>query len=676
MKQLTRRDFIKDSAIAATSLATGLGARPSYALTKKSAASNGKKVIVIGFDGMDPGLCERLMAQGKLPNLERLRQAGGYSRLATSTPPQSPVAWANFINGAGPGSHGIFDFIHRDPENQTAPFFSAAETIEGDGYIEMGDHKIPLEFWPFNHTSAKTVLKRQGTPFWDYLDKVGIESTFYDLPSNYPPSPSKYGHHRCLAGMGTPDLMGSYGTYQYFTEDGPDQAEEADGEIWSRIVLNNETSESLSLEGPVNTNLIKPEPVSIDFLIHRDIDANAVVIEIQGKTLLLKQGEWSNWVDLDFTLSAPAILPDTELKGICRFYVQEIAPTLKLYVSPLNADPSDPSISLTEPPEFSRTLSDSLGAFPTTGFQEDHKALSNGAFTDEEFIVQAESVLDERLQLLDYALTDFDDGLLFFYFSSTDLQAHMLWWDSDAEHPTRSADEAKTCFAHLHNLYVRMDQIVGDLITQYGDDAHLIVMSDHGFANFRRTFNLNSWLCQQNYIYPATCSSILEDADWSKTRAYGLGINSLYLNLKGREKFGVVSPDSEREELLNTLIVDLEAIRDVDGKQVILKVYRSDELFFGPALKYAPDLIIGYSGDYRASNETCLGTLSEEVLADNDSAWAADHCMDPTEVPGVLFSNRPISSRTPSLIDIAPSILTEFGVEVPATMTGRSIFDT
>jgi predicted AlkP superfamily phosphohydrolase/phosphomutase len=201
-------------------------------------------------------------------------------------------------------------------------------------------------------------------------------------------------------------------------------------------------------------------------------------------------------------------------------------------------------------------------------------------------------------------------------------------------------------------------------------------MSDHGFANFRRTFNLNSWLCQQNYIYPATCSSILEDADWSKTRAYGLGINSLYLNLKGREKFGVVSPDSEREELLNTLIVDLEAIRDVDGKQVILKVYRSDELFSGPALKYAPDLIIGYSGDYRASNETCLGTLSEEVLADNYSAWAADHCMDPTEVPGVLFSNRPISSRTPSLIDIAPSILTGFGVEVPATMTGRSIFDT
>ena len=146
-------------------------------------------MIVIGIDGMDPRLSERMMKEGLLPNLEKLRAGGGFSPLGTSTPPQSPVAWANFINGAGPGDHGIFDFIHRHPEEQCAPFYSAAETIPGDGAWEVGDHRLPLDFWPFNHKPPTTVLRRQGVPFWDYLDAAGVPSTFYDLPSQLPGQP-------------------------------------------------------------------------------------------------------------------------------------------------------------------------------------------------------------------------------------------------------------------------------------------------------------------------------------------------------------------------------------------------------------------------------------------------------------------------------------------------------
>ena len=103
-------------------------------------------------------------------------------------------------------------------------FYSAAETVPGEGAWEVGDHRLPLDFWPFNHKPPATVLRRQGTPFWDYLDAAGIPSTFYDLPSNYPASPSHHGHHRCICGMGTPDMLGTYGTYQYFAEDGPGRA--------------------------------------------------------------------------------------------------------------------------------------------------------------------------------------------------------------------------------------------------------------------------------------------------------------------------------------------------------------------------------------------------------------------------------------------------------------------
>src|SRR5262249_11458435 len=154
-----------------------------------------------------------LMKAGRLPNLEKLRARGGVRDLGTSTPPQSPVTWATFINGAGPGSHGVFDFMHRHPPEQCDhPFYAASETPAGEGYWDVGAHRLPLDFWPFNHKPPAPVLRRQGVPFWDYLDAAGIPSTFYDLPSNYPPSPSHYGHHRCISGMGTPDLLGSYGT--------------------------------------------------------------------------------------------------------------------------------------------------------------------------------------------------------------------------------------------------------------------------------------------------------------------------------------------------------------------------------------------------------------------------------------------------------------------------------
>ena len=238
-RRYSRREFLKGStAAAAMALAGGVRARRVFAGGKSSAGAR-KKVIIIGIDGMDPRLSEDMMESGQLPNFARLRQGGGYSRLGTSIPPQSPVAWANFINGAGPGSHGIFDFIHRNPERQVAPFFSAAETVGGSGYWEMGRHKIQLDFWPFGHKAQTTFLRRQGVPFWDYLDEAGVGSTFYNLPSNYPPSESKYGHHRCLSGMGTPDMLGTSGTYQHYAEDGPIRTRNEGGGMRSMLFFEN-----------------------------------------------------------------------------------------------------------------------------------------------------------------------------------------------------------------------------------------------------------------------------------------------------------------------------------------------------------------------------------------------------------------------------------------------------
>jgi len=315
-RKLDRREFLKKSTVAAAAFAAGFGVRPAYAARKKTSATR-KKVIVIGIDGMDPRLSEGMMKAGRLPNFAKLAEKGGYHTLGTSIPPQTPVAWSNFINGSGPASHGIFDFIHRNPEKQCAPFFAMAETVAGVGYWEVGDHKIQLDFWPFNHKPPATLLRRQGVPFWDYLDQAGIYSTFYDLPCNYPPSPSKYGYHRCLSGMGTTDLLGGYGTYQHFAEDGPFRTKDEGGGKRSMLFFEDETA-GARLVGPLNTLLIKPQPATVDFVVHRDKQAQAAVIEIQEQRIVLKQGQWSDWIKLDFELTMPTSTSAEYVVFICR----------------------------------------------------------------------------------------------------------------------------------------------------------------------------------------------------------------------------------------------------------------------------------------------------------------------------------------------------------------------
>ncbi|RME39481.1 MAG: sulfatase arylsulfatase [Planctomycetota bacterium] len=648
----------------------------------KGEASRCPKVIVLGFDGMDPRLCERLMDEGRLPNLARMRAIGGYRRLGTTIPPQSPVAWASFITGANPGVHGIFDFIHRDPRRQCEPYYSAAETVGGDEGWEVDGYRLPLRFWPFRQRGIETRLRRGGTPFWDELDRAGVPVYLYEIPANYPPSPSSFGHQHCLAGMGVPDLMGGYGTYQFFSEETVRETSDPGG---MRIPLIFEGDGArATLRGPVNPYRVAagegaPEEATIDFDIHRHPTQPTARIEIQDHVLLLREGEWSEWVPLTFRLSMPRFLPAAKVHGICRFYLQQVRPDFRLYVSPINIDPSHPGDQkITEPPGWIRELARALGLFATAGFQEDHKALSNGVFTDAEYKRQADDVLRERLRLLDYARAHYRSGLLFFYFSSTDLQAHMFWWTGKEKHPVRDPQAARFYHEKIEALYERMDAVVGDMVRTFGNDAVILVMSDHGFGNFRRQFNLNTWLREEGYLNPPDCRSLLSApprVDWSKTRAYGLGLNGLYVNLKGRERDGIVEP-SERDALLAEITRKLLAVRDPqNGQPVIARVYRAEEVYHGPMVADAPDLIIGYHRGYRASWATTLGDLSDTVLSDNDSAWSADHCIAAEEVPGVIFSNRPIDRSHPSLIDLAPTILRLFDVKVPARLEGKSLFE-
>ena len=622
-----------------------------------------QKVIILGIDGMDPQLLKTFMAEGKMPNFSTLVQKGSFRLLTTSIPPQSPVAWSNLITGMNAGGHGIFDFIHRDPRT-LQPYFSASR-------VEPPKHGIHLGNWviPIGGGSAEQL--RQGKAFWETLDDYGVPNTIFRMPSNFPPVKSK-GH--TLSGMGTPDLRGSYGTFSFYTDD----PMTASGAVEGGQIIPVRVEESqvmANLIGPDNTFRKGSPPALEPFTVSVDPLEAVAKFTVQDQKFVLREGEWSDWIHIQFQL-IPFI---GNVKGICRFYFKQAHPRFELYVSPINIDPADPALPLSTPKSYSRELSEEVGEFYTQGISEDTKALSAGVLDDQEYLDQARTVLAEHRQIFDAEFPKFHSGLFFFYFSSLDLNSHMLWRLIDPQHPEYDAALAAQFGSALPEFYQQIDQVLGEVLQRMDDRTTLLILSDHGFAPYNRSFNLNTWLLNQGYIALKSQSNqnqneAFANVDWSRTRAYGLGLNGLYLNLKGRERDGIVEPGTVADSLLTEIREKLLRVRDHNNQTAITRVDRASEVYQGPYEQQGPDLIVGYNRGYRAGWQTILGNFPGDVFENNANPWSGDHCMDFTLVPGVLLSNRTIDAANPALTDIAPTIFAQFGIPQSGSMMGHSVF--
>jgi len=653
----SRREFLvaAGTALPAVGAAQLAGARKAFAARKRSS------IIVLGIDGMDPRLIRRFVREGVMPNAKRLIQMGTLCPLGTSMPPQSPIAWSNFISGANPGVHGIYDFIHREPDTFT-PYLSTSRMQPPGKTINFRD-------WTFPLSGGQAELLRKGPTFWVNLEEHGVDCTIVKIPGNFPPTPCR---SRTLSGLSTPDVLGTYGTFTYFTSDPARTPGDVGGGRIVRVRVQNDKAEC-KLEGPQNT-FRKDKPVtSVSFKVFRDRTNPVARIDVQGQEIVLKEGEWSDWVRVRFE-----VIPRLKkLSGICRLYLKSVHPHLDLYVSPTNIDPVYPALPICTPEGYARELAENVGLFYTQGMPEDTKALSEGVFTDEEYIQQATIVLNERLRLYDYELPRFSGGFFFFYFSCLDLDSHVFWRVLDKGHPLYSAELDKKHGDVFAWLYSEMDKVIGKAMHRLDDDDLLIVMSDHGFTSFRRGFNLNTWLLENGYAALIDPNSqedaeFFSNTDWRRTRAYGLGINSLYLNVRDREFAGIVSPGAEANKLADEIASRLREVRDPEtGEHVVKNAYKRDQIYSGPYAEDAPDIIVGYNQNYRASWDTILGEYPREILVDNTDPWSGDHCMDRTLIPGTFLCNRKISVADPNLTDLAPTILAHFGAQKSSEMSGR-----
>jgi predicted AlkP superfamily phosphohydrolase/phosphomutase len=611
----------------------------------------GQRVIVLGFDGLDYGLTRDLMARGRMPNFSRLAASGTFAPLGTSIPPQSPVAWSNFITGLDPGGHGIFDFVHRDPKTMV-PYLSTSKTEAGRS-INIGKWQLPL-------TAGKVELLRHGHPFWEVLEQHGIDTTVVRMPANFPPSGLA---SRELSGMGTPDLLGTYGTFSFYTS-GPIAS--GDGAVSGGVIRQVDIEDGTvraTLQGPDNPFLKESQKVAAAFTAYVDSESKYVRLVVAEEERLLRVGEWSDWVPVEFEL-----VPSQRLHAECRFYLKQLDPDFELYVSPLNLDPFTPALPISHPSGYARDLAQVTGRFYTQGMPEDTKSLKTGVLSTSEFLTQARIAGEENTRQYRHVLRGFRDGFLFYYFGNVDQVSHMMWRPMDPGHPAYNAAVDSPYRSVVEDLYVGFDRIVGETLNQLQPNDLLVAMSDHGFASWRRAFNLNSWLRDNGYLAEqnsqgGVSAGLFPNVDWGKTRAYGLGLNGLYVNLKGREASGIVDP-AERKSLVSEIAAKLLATIDpATGSPAVTTAYRREDVYKLAGFEnIAPDLIVGYAKGTRTSDESALGVLAPDVFADNVTPWTGDHCMDPAAVPGILLSSRPLRQPASTLQALPASILVELGI--------------
>ena len=626
------------------------------------------RLLILGFDGVDPRFLQRWMDEGQLPHLRELAERGSFNVLKSTNPPQSPVAWTSFATGTGPERHGIFDFVKRDPQTYLPD-------------IGTGGVRPPqFLFGRIRRTSARGFTERHGTPFWQIAAAHGVRATVLRVPYAFPPDPVPGGH--MLSGLGVPDLLGTNSTFTYLASDLAAGAERDPG--GGRLVpltLRGDLAE-VDLPGIPDPRGEGYAPLPLHVGFHLERTAPAVVVRFAGREEAVKVGEWSSW--FAFQLPVARVLGFTlfQIDGLCRFHVAALEP-LRVYMSPLNYAPAAPYAAISSPASYAPELASTVGLFKTVGWSEDTSALNAERFDEEAFLADMNHTMDEVAVGTQTALERHDWDLLVSVFTQTDRVAHMFYRLLDPGHPRYDAQLAVKYGDAILRVYQRMDAIVASVASRIGPETTLLIVSDHGFHSYRMGLNVNTWLLGHGFLVQGTVPAGRESddffpgVDWGRSKAYALGTGQVYVNLRGREGQGIVAPGKEYDDLLDAIVKGLEAEVDpATGEPVVARVYKGRDIFPGAPVERAPDLQIAFRDGYRTSWKTPLGGIPRELFEPNRKKWSGDHAAsDVADTPGILLASRKLSVESPAIVDLAPTVLSFFGVPVPQEMTGKRLWE-
>jgi len=655
-----------------------------------------QKMVILGFDGMDPRLVQQWVDEGKLPNIKALMAEGGLYPLTTTHSAESPTAWASFATGANPGKHNIYDFLVRDTETYLPDL----------GMVRREPARFLFDWIPI--ARPKVHSTRGGESFWVTAGQHGVRSSILTVPVTFPPEEVANGE--LLSGLPLPDIRGTMGTFYYFATD-LSRFEEGGtemGGILKRLVMENDVADT-SLTGPPDpivrsriqalrqrgASLTEAERTALAALQQRrDVElpmrirwnrpARTAIVELGGRSVPLDPGRWSAWIPLEFRINL-----FTRVHGMTQLLLLEAGDELRLYVSPVNWTPDNPPVPISSPSGFAERLARSLGPYRTLGWAEATWPLNEERIDEATFMDDLYRAFDDRAQVIISRVAAGEWDLMVGVIESTDRVQHMMWRFMDDRHPMYDAALAAKFGDSIERIYRRADMFVGDVLERLEPGTTILVLSDHGFHSWRKAVNLNTWLVQNGYMVlegqqPAdktlddlfSGGTFWENVDWTRTRAYAMGIGQIYVNLRGRESGGTVSPGAEADALLASLTAGLLTMTDPeDGSAIVRSVYKGREIYSGPYIHAAPDLQVGMHEGYRVSWQTTLGGAPEGLVYPNMKKWSGDHGgYDFSTTAGVLITNRRLERPDPSIMDIAPTVLKYFNVPIPAEIDGTPAF--
>lgn len=644
-----RRRFLKTAVASGLSLSVRTSGRVDTMGDQLEAKKRFDRCIILGMDGLDPRIVAALTRENELPHVVRLANEGTFKPLETSNPAMSPVAWSNIATGAGPSQHGIFDFLHRDPKDYMP-------------YISL--RKSSNDIFGTRYQRA-----RQVEGFWRYTSDAGLPTTVLRWPVTFPPEKV---NGRFLSGLGVPDLLGTEGQYTFYTtepvpKDDPSphnvvqvRLEQAEAGIVRAVLKGPMIGRGHAAEMPLIVRTRKADSSSVHF-------GSGSAVEIHLR-------EWTPWIRLMFKAGL------SHIHGVVKLLLLETEPQFRLLVSPIHLDPADPAFDISCPAGYARSLYERIGSFHTLGMPEMVHPLSHRRYGFDEFLAQVETVRTERTEMFRVELERFNKGVSAFVFDHTDRIQHAFWATRDPTHPMYDPKEAQSYGNVIRDTYREMDACLGEALKRTNSRTLLLVVSDHGFASFRRQVHLNRWLVDNGFMrlkssQDAEGRGLFQDVDWHNTRAYAVGFSSLYLNLVGREGGGIVKRDERSCSLLDEIASKLQTLVDPEnGNHVIHKVYLGSRICpNGPLANKGPNLVVGFEPGYRASWQTALGGAPVNLIEDNKSRWSGDHIFDPDFMPGIILSNVRLGAESFRGIDIAPTILAGLGLNRPGYMTGRNL---
>lgn len=572
------------------------------------------QTLVLGLDAFDATIFERLIEQGQLTNLAKYAEIGGYARFAVTNPPQSEVSWTSIATGLNPGGHGLFDFVCRDP---TTYVLSVSLLPTKRGF-----------------TGTKFVSPYTARTIFDHAVRQGFPATVLWWPATFPARIESPVH--TLPGLGTPDIQGRLGIGTLFST----SAELAQEERKTPVMLLKRRGKDCYtglLSGPVRKTRHGVHESVLELQLDLTDDRSARLM-IDKHSIELIEGVWSPILEVSFKVGR-----FLSVHALTRVILSQIRPEVKLYFLPLQIHPLHSPWQYATPRAFVKQTWKACGPFLTLGWPQDTTGLEEQCITDDQFLDLCCSIFNIREHLLMHQLERFREGILASVFDSLDRIQHMYRRDRPDV---------------VEEWYVKLDALVGrvrERLAELGkSQTRVVIVSDHGFADFDHKVHLNRWLIERSYLVERRNgdSGSLQDVDWSQSQAYAIGLNSIYLNLAGREGQGCVQA-VQKELLIDKLRDELLDWRGPDGRPVVHQAWRQDDVFVGPLSAYGPDIVVGFSPGYRASAQTGLGKWERTAVEPNHDHWGADHCIAPQAVPGVLFSNKDLGNfPNPSYHDI------------------------